>query len=214
MKDTMDAIYLRQLAVGPMQNFAYLVGGAASRDCAVIDPGWDAESILAAARDDGRTVRAVVLTHGHFDHIGGVKDLLAQAPMPVCSHKGDAAVLREAFKTTRALEDGDTVDAGGLELRCIHTPGHTPGSQCLMAQGQLFTGDTLFMDCCGRTDLPGSDPKAMHLSLRRLAALPAETVVWPGHDYGSRPNAPMSAVLEMNPYLAAPTLQAFLRLGA
>jgi glyoxylase-like metal-dependent hydrolase (beta-lactamase superfamily II) len=122
--------------------------------------------------------------------------------------------LSKAFKTVRALDDGDPVDAGGLELRCIHTPGHTPGSQCLLGEGQLFTGDTLFIDCCGRTDLPGSDPEAMHRSLRRLAALPGATVVWPGHDYGPCPSAPLSAVIEMNPYLAAANLQAFLRLGA
>jgi len=210
----MDAIYVKQLAVGPMQNFAYLAGGSAGRDCAVIDPGWDAASILAAARKDGRTIRAVALTHGHFDHVRGVKDLLEQVPVPVFAHQGDVAALREAFPAVRPLEDGDTVDAGGLELRCLHTPGHTPGSQCLLAQGQLFTGDTLFIDCCGRTDLPGSDPEAMHRSLRRLAALPAATVVWPGHDYGPCPSAPLSAVLGMNPYLAAATLREFLRLVA
>jgi glyoxylase-like metal-dependent hydrolase (beta-lactamase superfamily II) len=207
------SIYLRQLAVGPMQNFAYLVGGAASQDCAIIDPGWDARALIEASRQDGRVIRAVVLTHGHFDHIGGVKDLLEQAQVPVFAHKGDIASLREAFKAVRALEDGDAVDAGGLELRCLHTPGHTPGSQCLLAQGQLFTGDTLFIDCCGRTDLPGSDPEAMHRSLRRLAALPEATMVWPGHDYGPRPSASIGAVIEVNPYLAASTLQEFLRLG-
>jgi len=207
-------VYVRQLAVGPMQNFAYLVGGAAGRDCAVVDPGWDAQSILAAAKEDGRTIRAVVLTHGHFDHAGGVKDLLAQAELPVYAHEGDAPALAKAFKTVRAMKDGGGVDAGGLELLGLHTPGHTPGSQCLLAEGQLFTGDTLFIDCCGRTDLPGSDPEAMHRGLRRLAALPPATVVWPGHDYGSRTSAPMSAVLELNPYLAAATLQEFLRLGA
>ncbi|MCX5794323.1 MAG: MBL fold metallo-hydrolase [Elusimicrobia bacterium] len=206
--------YVRQVPVGPMQNFAYLAGGGAGPDCAVIDPGWDARSLLEAARQDGRAIRAVVLTHGHFDHAGGVKDLLEQAPVPVFAHQGDAAALRAAFPGLRALEDGDTVDAGGLELRCLHTPGHTPGSQCLLAAGQLFTGDTLFIDCCGRTDLPGSDPEAMHRSLRRLAVLPAATVVWPGHDYGPCPSAPLSAVLGMNPYLAAETLQDFLRLGA
>jgi len=196
-----------------MRNFAYLVGGCASRDCVVIDPGWDARSLLEAAAQDGRVIRAVALTHGHFDHVGGVKDLLAQAQIPVLAYKGDVAALGESCKTVRALDDGDTFDAGGLELRCLHTPGHTPGSLCLLAQGQLFTGDTLFIDCCGRTDLPGSDPAAMHRSLRRLAALPGATVVWPGHDYGPRPSAPLSAILKMNPFLAALTPQEFLRLG-
>ena len=209
-----NPVYVRQLAVGPMQNFAYLVGGAAGRDCAVVDPGWDAESILAAARQDGRAIRAVVLTHGHFDHAGGVKDILSEAQVPVYAHESDAAALAKALKDVRLMKDGDGVDAGGLELRGLHTPGHTPGSQCLLAEGQLFSGDTLFIDCCGRTDLPGSDPEAMHRSLRRLAALPPATVVWPGHDYGPRTSAPLSAVLGLNPYLSAATLQDFLRLGA
>jgi glyoxylase-like metal-dependent hydrolase (beta-lactamase superfamily II) len=197
-----------------MQNFAYLAGPAEGKYCAVVDPGWDAQSILAAAKDDGRAIRAVVLTHGHFDHVAGVKDLLAQAEFPVYAHESDAAALAKALKNVRLMKDGDSVAVGGLELRGLHTPGHTPGSQCLLAAGNLFTGDTLFIDCCGRTDLPGSDPEAMHRSLRRLAALPAATVVWPGHDYGSRTSAPMSAVLELNPYLAAATLREFLGLGA
>jgi len=210
----MDAIYLKQLAVGPMQNFAYLVGAGSSKECAVVDPGWDAAAILAAARKDGRAIRAIVLTHGHFDHVGGINDLLAAEDVPVYAHRADAAALTKALKAVRTLDEGQTVDAGGLELRCLHTPGHTPGSQCLLAGEQLFTGDTLFIDCCGRTDLEGSDPEAMHRSLRRLAALPGPTMVWPGHDYGPRPSATMREVLQLNPYLAAESLEKFLRLGA
>jgi glyoxylase-like metal-dependent hydrolase (beta-lactamase superfamily II) len=207
-------IYLRQLAVGPMQNYAYLVGPREGEGCAVVDPGWDAAAILAAAREDGRSIRAVILTHGHFDHVGGVKDLLSAADIPVWVHEADAPMLAKVVKAARAMKDGEKVDAGGLGLQGLHTPGHTPGSQCLQAEGQLFTGDTLFVDCCGRTDLPGSDPAAMHRSLRRLAALPPDTVVWPGHDYGPAPSAPMREVLELNPYLSAADLQAFLGLGA
>jgi len=202
-------LYLRQLPVGPMQNYAYLAGPARGAGCAVIDPGWDAAGILAAAQADGRAIRAVVLTHGHFDHVGGLKEL----DLPVWAHEADLPMLAK-FKGVRGMQDGQRVDAGGLELEGLHTPGHTPGSQCLLAEGQLFTGDTLFMDCCGRTDLKGSDPAAMHRSLRRLAALPPDTVVWPGHDYGDRPSAPLSVVLGLNPYLGAATLQDFLRLAA
>lgn len=208
------AIYLRQLAVGPMQNYSYLVGPARGRHCAVVDPGWDAAAIRAAAAADGRSILALALTHGHFDHAGAVKDLLAAEEVPVFVHEADAPMLAKVARAVRPMPDGGSLDAGGLELRGLHTPGHTPGSQCLLGQGQLFTGDTLFMDCCGRTDLPGSDPAAMHRSLRRLAALPPETVVWPGHDYRPLPSGPLSAVLGINPYLAAADLREFLRLGA
>ncbi len=192
----MADIFLRQLAVGPMQNFSYLVGAAAGQECVVVDPGWDAEKILASARSEGRRIAAILLTHGHFDHLGALKELSRAVPVPVISSQG---------------KDQDAAFAG-LELRFLHTPGHTPDSQCILAAGQLFTGDTLFLDCCGRTDLPGSSPAQMHQSLRRLAELPAPTMIWPGHDYGPKPSATLGEVLQFNPYLAAATLQDFLKL--
>lgn len=209
----MSGIYLKQLPVGPMQNFAYLVGAARGRECAVVDPGWEAAKILAAAREDGRRVSAAVLTHGHFDHAGGLKDLLREGSLPVHVHEADAEVLAGALPDLRRARDGERLCLGGLKAGVLHTPGHTPGSICLLAPGHLLTGDTLFMECCGRTDLAGSDPEAMHRSLRRLAALPADTVVWPGHDYGKRSSATLRDILKMNPVLAAPTLKDFLRLG-
>ncbi len=208
----MEDIYLRQLAVGPMQNFAYLIGAVHGAECAVIDPGWDATALSAAARQDGRRISAAVLTHGHFDHVGGLQDLLGQAAIPVYAHEGDAADLVAALPDLHRLRDAERVLWGGLEVLVLHTPGHTPGSICLLADGNLLTGDTLFLDCCGRTDLPGSDPVAMHRSLRRLAVLPKDTKVWPGHNYGDRPTAALSEVLKMNPFLAASTSEEFLRL--
>ncbi len=195
----MAGIFLRQLAVGPMENFAYLMGAAPGGECVAVDPGWEAAKILAAARSGGCRVVAVLLTHGHFDHAGAVQELSREGDIPVFAFRG---------------EDGATAVLAGLEFRFLHTPGHTPDSQCILAAGQLFTGDTLFIDCCGRTDLNGSSPAQMHQSLRRLAALPAETMVWPGHDYGDRPRATLGEVLKMNPYLAAASLQDFLRLEA
>ena len=206
----MKSVYLKQLAVGPMQNFAYLIGAADARECLAIDPGWEADAILAAASGDGRAICAIALTHGHFDHVGGVKELLSRAQVPVFVHRGDAEALGNVCRP-QSLDDGAMIDAGGMPLRCLHTPGHTPGSQCLLAEGNLFTGDTLFIDCCGRTDLEGSDPQAMHRSLRLLAALPQSTMVWPGHDYGPMRSAAMSEVLRLNPFLTAETLAAFLR---
>ena len=208
----MGDIYLRQLAVGPMQNFAYLIGAGRGAECAVVDPGWEAAALSAAARQDGRRISAAVLTHGHFDHAGGLQELLGKEAIPVYAHEGDAADLAAALPDLHRLRDAERVIWGALEVLVLHTPGHTPGSICLLADGNLLTGDTLFLDCCGRTDLPGSEPAAMHRSLRRLAALPKDTKVWPGHNYGDRPAAALSEVLKMNPFLAASTLEEFLRL--
>ncbi|MDD5657974.1 MAG: MBL fold metallo-hydrolase [Elusimicrobia bacterium] len=201
--------YIKQLAVGPMRNFAYLAGAGKGKGCVIVDPGWEAAAILSAAAEDGRSVEAVFLTHGHFDHVGALKDILAGVSAPVYVHPADGRGLPGA----RPLEDGARLDCAGLEFEVLHTPGHTPGSVCLLAAGQLFTGDTLFLDCCGRTDLPGSDARAMHRSLRRLAVLPPQTVVWPGHDYGQRPSASLAQVIEMNPFLAAGSLAQFQRLA-
>ena len=195
----MTDVWLKQLAVGPMQNFAYLVGAVPGAECVVVDPGWEASKILAAARNEGRHIIAVLLTHGHFDHVGAVKGLSREGDIPLFSSRG---------------EDGASAVLAGLEFRFLHTPGHALDSQCILVEGQLFTGDTLFIDCCGRTDLAGSNPAQMHQSLRRLAVLPPQTVVWPGHDYGDRPSATLGEVLQMNPYLAAETLQDFLGLVA
>jgi len=204
--------YLKQVPVGPMQNFAYLLGPDAGAECAVVDPGWDAAGLLAAAQADGRRIVCAVLTHGHFDHAGGLKDLLQAGHLPIYAHEGDARALAAQLPGVKPVRDGEKLLLAGLEAEVLHTPGHTPGSMCLLAAGNLLTGDTLFVDCCGRTDLPGSDPSAMHASLRRLAALPKDTVVWPGHDYGDRPSGPLGDLLKINPYLAAATLDEFLRL--
>ncbi|MFA6002996.1 MAG: MBL fold metallo-hydrolase [Elusimicrobiota bacterium] len=205
-------IYLRQLAVGPMQNFAYLVGSAAGEQCAAVDPGWDGAGLLAAARSDGRRIVAVLLTHDHFDHVGALREILADGGREVWVHASDASSLA-GVPGLRPTADGERARVAGLDLEFMHTPGHTPGSQCIAAGGQLFTGDTLFLDCCGRTDLAGSDPARMHASLRRLAALPESTVVWPGHDYGNKPSAALGEIKKINPFLAARTLAEFRALG-
>lgn len=205
-------VYLQQLAVGPMQNYAYLLGAASGAECAVVDPGWDAVRLSAAARRDGRRIVAVLLTHDHFDHVGALRELLAAGGLEVWVHASGASSLSEV-PGLRTVADGQRARVAGLELEFLHTPGHTQGSQCILTGGQLFTGDTLFLDCCGRTDLAGSDPALMHASLRRLAALPESIVVWPGHDYGDRPSATLGEIKKSNPFLAARTLAEFRALG-
>ena len=177
---------IRQLEVGMMDNFCYLVGCETSRQAVVIDPGADVDTILAAAADEGLTITKIVNTHAHGDHTAGNAALRAQTGARIMIHTDDASGYPAADDF---LSDEDTIQFGSVRMRVIHTPGHTPGGICLYADGNLFTGDTLFVGDSGRTDLPGSDRPTLGASIRRLMKLPEDTIVWPGHDYGPSPSS-------------------------
>jgi hydroxyacylglutathione hydrolase len=177
---------IRQLAVGTMDNFSYLVGCPQTRRALVIDPGPDAAQIAQAAREADLEIELIVNTHGHDDHTAGNAALKALTGARVLIHAADAQRYPQA---DGQLQDGQKLQVGEVVLEVIHTPGHTPGGVCLYAQGQLFTGDTLFVGDSGRTDLPGGHRPTLGASIRRLMALPEATVVWPGHDYGPTPSS-------------------------
>jgi hydroxyacylglutathione hydrolase len=187
-------LYLKQMELGPMQNFVYLIGDPETRDCLVVDPAWEIDAILDAVAEDGMRLTGVLVTHTHQDHVGGhlfgfdipgVEELLAKTPAKVYVHKAEREFLRGFGSDLVKVDGGETVTVGRVPLTFIHTPGHTPGSQCFLIDGRLVSGDTLFIRSCGRTDLPGSDPAEMYHSLtRRLGARPHDTVVFPGHNYG------------------------------
>lgn len=177
---------IRQLAVGQMDNFCYLVGCPRTRQALVIDPGDDADLIVAEAETEGLAIAAIVTTHGHRDHTAAGPALKALTGAPILAHALDAAAVPSV--DTRLAGD-QTLTVGDLVFKVIHTPGHTPGGICLYAAGQLFTGDTLFVGDSGRTDLPGGHRPTLAASIRRLMELPDATVVWPGHDYGPTPSS-------------------------
>ena len=187
-------LYLKQLELGPMQNFVYLVGDPVARECVVVDPAWQIDRIAAAAEEDDMRLVGALVTHTHQDHVGGhlfgfdipgVEDLLGRTPMRVYVHEAESGALKGLGSDLVKVEGGQTLRVGAVTITFLHTPGHTPGSQCFLVDGRLISGDTLFIRSCGRTDLPGSDPEEMYYSLtRRLGALPDDTVVYPGHDYG------------------------------
>ncbi|HEY0841112.1 MAG TPA: MBL fold metallo-hydrolase [Vulgatibacter sp.] len=206
--------YVRQLSLGPMENFIHLFGPAGGREAAVVDPAWDAEAILAAARADGKEIVAAFVTHHHHDHVNALGPLLDALPAMRAFAQGAeiqaAQALRDFGPRLEAVAPGRRVSIGSLEVSCVHTPGHTPGSQCLHAAGSLFTGDTLFVGGCGRCDLAGGDPEAMFDSLHRvLGALPGDTKVYPGHDYGDRPVSSLAHEAATNPYLQRKDLESF-----
>src|ERR1700674_3115495 len=186
------------MELGPMQNFVYLVGDPVARECVVVDPAWEIDTIIETAQADDMTIKGALVTHTHQDHVGGsleswgmpgripgVEELLARVPTKVYVHKAEREFLRGFGSDLVKVDNHDTLPIGRLTLTFLHTPGHTPGSQCFLVDGRLVSGGTLFIRACGRTDLPGSDPTEMYCSLtQRLAALHDATVLLRGHNYG------------------------------
>jgi glyoxylase-like metal-dependent hydrolase (beta-lactamase superfamily II) len=187
-----------------MSNFVYLVGPADGPEAAVIDPAWDVDAIIAAAERDGRRLESVFLSHHHHDHMNGLGALLARLDLPVYVQRSEAdfaTPLRPFSQAVRPVGPGDVVQVGSMPVTCIHTPGHTPGSQCLLCAGSLVSGDTVFVDACGRCDLPGGDAGQMFDSLHRvLGALGDETRLYPGHDYGDVESSTLGRERQQNPY--------------
>lgn len=207
-------IYFKQLELGPMQNFIYLIGDPQTREAVVVDPGWEVPVILEALSKDGYRLTRAIVTHHHFDHVMGLEALLKHGDIPVHVHQADASQLSVAASSLKPFSGGETmVKVGNVPLTVIHTPGHTPGSQCLLVDGRLLSGDTLFIGACGRCDLPGGSAKTLHHSLStKLRALPDETVLYPGHNYAPIPHAPLGEEKRTNPFLAAETAEDFLHL--
>ena len=187
--------------LGSYQTNCYIVYEDDSSDCIVIDPGYEPETVLLAVKRLKKNLAAILLTHGHFDHVGAVKDLVAETDCKVYIHEYDlalpATLTAGPLYYTDVYDEGDVLHLAGLTIRVLHTPGHTPGSVCLMIEDNLFSGDTLFRDSCGRTDLPGGNPAEIFKSLRRLASLERDYRVLPGHSMEST----LEEERENNPYL-------------
>ncbi len=221
-------LYFAQQLVGEMANLAYLIGSRSQRKAWVVDPAWDVDGLLdQAARDDVEVVGALV-THYHQDHVGGeifghsiegLARLLERQPMPIHVNRHEAQGLIKVTGVSEGdlvvHEGGDRLELGGIGVRLVHTPGHTPGSQCFLVEetgraGTLVAGDTLFLNGCGRVDLPGADPRAMYDSLETLKQLPDDTTLFPGHLYAPEGHDSMASQKRTNPYLRATDVDMFL----
>jgi glyoxylase-like metal-dependent hydrolase (beta-lactamase superfamily II) len=177
---------IRQLQIGSMDNFTYLVGCEETGKAMVIDPGPDPQRIVSEAKKQGLDIALIVNTHGHGDHTAGNTALKEITEAKIVIHSKDAKAYPRADVQ---LTDETRLSVGEINFTVIHTPGHTPGGICLYAEGNLFTGDTLFVGDSGRTDLPGGHRPTLGASIRRLMVLPEDTIVWPGHDYGPTPSS-------------------------
>ncbi len=205
-------VYLKQLELGPLQNFVYLIGSPESRQTAVVDPAWDVPRILETAQQDEMRITHAIITHTHFDHINGLEPLLEALDIQVVVHKKEADALPIDPSRAEVIEGGQEISLGGVTLSFLHTPGHSPGSICVATGDLLLTGDTLFVGGCGRCDLPGSDPEAMYKSLTRLSQLDEQMVIHPGHNYANQPTALLAEEKSYNPFLQAESLNQFLTL--
>lgn len=212
-----DNIIIKQIPVGPFQVMTYLVACPQTREAVIIDPAGEEDRLLDLINTEGLDVKYILNTHGHADHVLGNTKLKDQLKIPVCMHAADDRFFSEAaVRETSSqelglpppdpadirLKDGDIIEVGTLTIESIHTPGHTPGSVCYLVDGNLFSGDTLFVGAAGRTDLIGGSLDTLLDSIeKKLIGLPGETVIWPGHDYGESPTSTMAREMMENPYI-------------
>lgn len=229
-----DRLYFRQLLSGrdfatnddlarQMVNFVYAIGDRATGECVLVDPAYDPQGLVDVVESDGMKVVGVLATHYHPDHVGGsmmgyriegITSLLQRTNVPIHLQKSEVEWVTKVTGVERthlaAHEPGDVVQVGEVAITLVHTPGHTPGSQCFLVDGRLVSGDTLFLDGCGRTDLPGSNPGDMYDSLQKLSALPDDTVIFPGHQYSHDSHGEMGRIRTTNAIFKPKTKEAWL----
>jgi glyoxylase-like metal-dependent hydrolase (beta-lactamase superfamily II) len=215
-------LYFRQLLSGrdfaqrdvfatQMRNFVYLIGDRQTGDCLVVDPAYAANDLVDALEADGMHLSGVLVTHHHPDHVGGsmmgfelkgLAELLDRASVPVHVNSKEALWVSRitgiGMGDLTQHEHGDKLSVGDIEIELLHTPGHTPGSQCFLIEDRLVAGDTLFLEGCGRTDFPGGDSDEIYRSLQQLAQLPGDPTVFPGHWYSLEPSASLSEIKRTN----------------
>ena len=179
---------VEQIRVGSMDNFSYILACPETRKAAIIDPGAGRASLLSTLSEQGLSLEYILTTHFHLDHTEMAASLRQETGAPLAMHEADIPYYNQDVDIV--LHDGDIINLGEtVRLEVLHTPGHTPGGVCYYGQGKLFTGDTLFVGDSGRTDLPYGHRPTLGASIRRLMELPEDTVVMPGHDYGSTPTS-------------------------
>ena len=223
MSNDESELIIEQIQIGPMENFTYIVGSRSSREVAIVDPAWDIDGLLDHINQRDYKLTAALATHYHPDHVGGgmgnqnitgVAELMSKNPVKVYVNKLEVDGLKKVTGLSdsyiHSVNSGDSLQIGTVQVEFLHTPGHTPGSQCFRIKNTLVSGDTLFIDGCGRVDLPGSSSEDMYRSLQQIKTLPNDTLLLPGHNYSQIPNATLAETKERNAYLRIDDLESWL----
>lgn len=203
---------IHTLELGPMENFVYLLVDENSKSAAVVDPAWEVDKIVAAAKKLEITITDVLLTHSHHDHINGLSELLKHYDAETHILKSEADFWGEDISKPHIHHGGDTIKLGKTEIEIMHTPGHTPGSACYRMDNDLITGDTMFVFGCGRCDLHGGDPEQMHTTLKHIRDhLPDSIVIHPGHNYSVQKTSTLGEEVAGNPFMHFTEVDQFIR---
>lgn len=205
------SLILKQMEIGMMANFQYFIGCDEIKEVAIVDPAWDVPFILKEAEQNEYTITKILLTHGHKDHCEGAKVLTEKLNIPVLISKDETAYYVPDCPNIETIENGQKIPIGNIEIECIATPGHTPGGMCFKCDNALITGDTLFVNGCGRCDLAGGDAKILYNSLYNIILkLPDSTIIYPGHRYGPWATSTLLKQKECNPFLTCSNEEDFL----
>lgn len=208
---------IKQFPIGPMQNFIYMIGDIKTKQAVIVDPAWDPTEIYRLVENEGFKLSGLLVSHAHYDHTNAIEVILQKMDIPVYAQKeeieyskSDCGIVGDLGEAVKVLNHQDQIKLGETEINFLHTPGHTPGSQCIRVGNHLITGDTLFIGGCGRGDLPGGNPTLLFQSLKKIATMPSDLIICPGHDYGEVTERVLLDEKSKNPFLQFETEDEFI----
>ena len=202
-------MFFKQVPVGNMQNFSYIIADEETKTAAVVDPAFDEDKLYDICDKNGIEIKMILLTHTHGDHTEAVGRIVKRTGAVVYVHKNEKSGMENIASNVSAVDEGDIIRIGNVEIEVLHTPGHTTGGVTYKTGNKLLTGDTLFIEGCGRTDLTGGNTEILYKTLQRIKSMPDIMEIYPGHDYGSIPHSTIAREKENNPYLKCRTLEKF-----